>query len=230
MRTFDQVTLLCIDTKQPIEALLAMMQSKKSIGFAACKFLTDKEKLEQVPNFVSGIDIIDIGKINNLARYNEFCLKEFVEYFDTEFCLMVQHDGFVVRPHLWSNKFFEYDYIGAPWPEEWGYCNRVGNGGFSLRSKKFAQKCKDIFNHIDFHSEVTRDRNDISINEDFLSCVIHFEEMKSNGIKFAPPELAALFSTEHYVKEMLPESFGFHDKFTDFTKEAILEKYINLTL
>jgi hypothetical protein len=229
MRTLDKVTLVCIDTKQPAEAMLAMLKSMQNIAFAECKFLTRLDikfpKLKDV-----NLEVIDIGNISNLARYNEFCLKELDNYIDTDYCLMVQHDGFVVRPELWTDSFLKYDYIGAPWPESWRYVNRVGNGGFSLRSKKFMKSCKSIFENFDMNSSLTRDRNDISINEDFLSCVIFYEDMLKLGIEYAPPELAALFSTEHPTKETLKESFGFHDKFTNFTSEVYLEKYINITL
>jgi len=58
-------------------------------------------------------------------------------------CLLVQPDGFVINPDKWDNQFFEYDYIGAPWEQvphsyldPWGKPHRVGNGGFSFRSKK----------------------------------------------------------------------------------------------
>ena len=31
---------------------------------------------------------------------------------------MVQDiDGHIVNPHLWTNEFLKYDYIGAPWPK-----------------------------------------------------------------------------------------------------------------
>ncbi len=49
----------------------------------------------------------------------------------TDFTLFVGQDGFVLRPYKWKEVFTKYDY--------------VGNGGFSLRSKKFLEgKTKDL--------------------------------------------------------------------------------------
>ena len=52
-------------------------------------------------------------------------------------------------------RFFDYDYIGAPWPNN--FVNRVGNGGFSLRSKKFLELTAKIpynkIGHKEFDAE-----------------------------------------------------------------------------
>ena len=78
-------------------------------------------------------------------------------YIDSDFVLIIQDDGHIVNPHLWDNEFLNYDYIGAPWPNNKKWKNRfskydekvssniirnfnlnnIGNGGFSLRSKNF---------------------------------------------------------------------------------------------
>ena len=70
--------------------------------------------------------------------------------------LVIQDDGHIVNPSLWDEEFLKYDYIGLPWPFEDSWIekqlkeqrpiirkvypkNRVGNGGFSLRSRKFLE-------------------------------------------------------------------------------------------
>jgi hypothetical protein len=230
MRIFNQITLICIDTVQPQEAILAMMKSMESFKFAKCKLFTDCNGVsKKYKKYNNDIELIDIGTINNITRYSEFCLKELDDYIETDYCLTVQHDGFIVRPNLWTDEFLEYDYIGAPWPEKWGYVNRVGNGGFNLKSKKFLQVCKKIFKNIDMQVDIKREKGYLLSNDDFLYSVVFYKEMLKEGIKYAPVELAARFSIEHPVKEMQSESFGFHETFTNFTKEAYLEKYINIT-
>lgn len=231
MRTFDQITLACIDTVQPQEAILAMIKSMQAFKFAKCKFFTDyKGVSNDYKIFNKDIELIDVGIIDSITRYSEFSLKELDNYIDTEYCLTVQHDGFIVRPHLWSDEFLEYDYIGAPWPKSWGYVNRVGNGGFNLRSKKFLSTCKNLFKDLDMQTNVKRNKGYLLANDDFLYSVVFYNEMLKQGIKYAPVELAARFSIEHPVPEMQPESFGFHETFTNFTKEAYLEKYINIAI
>jgi hypothetical protein len=59
----------------------------------------------------------------------------FWNMFSGEKILIYQEDTIVFRKGI--DKFMEYDYIGAPWPKNQNdnsLC--VGNGGFSLRSKK----------------------------------------------------------------------------------------------
>lgn len=231
MRNLDQITLICIDTVQPQEAILSMIKSMQSFNFNSCKLFTDKKSINyKYKKNDSRIELIDIGEVNNIAQYSEFSLKELYKYIDTEYCLNVQHDGFIVRPNLWTDEFLKYDYIGAPWPESWGYINRIGNGGFNLKSKKFLDACNKLFSNLDLQISKPREKGYILINDDYIASVLFYEEMLKLGIKYAPVELAARFSTEHLVKETPSESFGFHDKFTNFTQEAYLEKYIDITI
>ncbi len=77
----------------------------------------------------------------SVAGYNELLLSfEFYNSFsDNEYILIYQLDAWVFRDELdyWCNK--GYDYIGAPWFENYGSFEEgnalwaVGNGGFSLR-------------------------------------------------------------------------------------------------
>jgi hypothetical protein len=231
MKNLNNTTLICIDTVQPEEAILSMIKCMQFFDFAKCKFFTDsKSASKNYKKYDKRIDIIDIGDIKNIAQYSEFCLKKLDDYVDTDYCLTVQHDGFIVRPKLWTDEFLEYDYIGAPWPEHWGYVNRVGNGGFNLKSKKFISICKILCKDIDMQTNKIIERGNISVNDDYISCITLYKEMLEQGIKYAPVELAARFSTERIARETLEESFGFHEKFTNFTREAYLEKYIDIAI
>lgn len=120
--------------------------------------------------------------------------------------LTVHRDGFVLNPEHWSEAFLEYDYIGAPWPASWGYAHRVGNGGFSLRSARFLRAMAE-------HGPRIRHP------EDAYFCLEVREEMEAQGLRFAPPEVAARFALEHPVEEMPDDDrlvFGFHG----WTKES----------
>lgn len=72
------------------------------------------------------------------------------DYVDTDYCLIIHDDGFIVNPHLWTDDFLKYDYIGAPWylginrGLTWlqDRHNLVGNGGFCIRSKKLMNELK----------------------------------------------------------------------------------------
>ena len=49
-------------------------------------------------------------------EYNLFMVYSLGQLIKTDFCLVVQDDGFVLDGKYWRDEFFEYDYIGAPSP------------------------------------------------------------------------------------------------------------------
>ena len=121
--------------------------------------------------------------------------------------LIIQHDGFVLSADNWREEFFNYDYIGAPWI---GYFKdqpqfNVGNGGFSLRSKKLL----DILAEDD-HIELGKP-------EDAIIGRQYREYLESKGIKFAPEEIAGKFA--------IPDVMRLNDvEFTDKCYRKYLEK------
>jgi len=126
--------------------------------------------------------------------------------------LLVQHDGFVLNPDSWEDEFLQYDYIGAPWlvadwsvtrfnfPEKLLGTQVVGNGGFSLRSKKFLNASTRLA------QEGIIKKFD---PEDVALCVWHKDAMEAAGARFAPPKIAARFSFEGH-DDPYAKQFGFH--------------------
>jgi hypothetical protein len=115
--------------------------------------------------------------------------------------LFVSDDGWILNPKLWDDSWLQYDMIGAPWPASWGTGQRVGNTGFSLRSKRFL--------------EASASAVGLWANQpgDVFQCRTLHRPMVEMGMKFAPVEVARRFSWEHYIEEgeCGPGcSFGFH--------------------
>lgn len=137
-----------------------------------------------------------IKKIESKRDYDNFIIKKLPYEIESEYCLTIQYDGFIVNPNSWTDEFFDYDYIGAPWP--W-LEDLVGNGGFCLKSKKFLECQKNIVKDIEINNA-----DDVTLSE------ILRDNFISVGCKYAPSNLAYKFSTEHgsYEKN---QSFGFHD-------------------
>jgi hypothetical protein len=217
MKKINNTTICCLDTKNKIEALIALDKSIKDISFDKYYFFTDNIDGINISKFENlakvNLEIFYIPTITSKSDYSKFCLVDLNKYISTNFCLTIQHDGYIINPECWKDEFLGFDYIGAPWPSQWGYKNRVGNGGFCLKSKKFLNLCEEIFSQFDFRLDISRDKYDISINEDFLSCNIYYEEFIANGIKYADAETASYFSIEHPVPEIKEKTFGFHDYF-----------------
>jgi hypothetical protein len=116
--------------------------------------------------------------------------------------LVFQWDGYPLNPHLWTDEFLQYDYIGAPWPTHHVSTSmggkQVGNGGFSLRSRKLYDALL---------------KHPISMaNEDLHICCTLRADLEAAGIKFAPLEVARRFAIEIPLDEnhKLTNTFGFH--------------------
>ncbi len=210
----DQVTLVSVTSVDLPATELALMISMHDIEFAEVKLLTSEEFIPQD----SKIKVINISKVDHIS-YSRFILNNLYHFINTEYCLVIQADGFVLNAQKWQDEFLKYDYIGAPWPraikikspdnqinKKISLKNRVGNGGFSLRSKKL----------LHLTSTINLDRlNFPTKSEDLIICHFLFEEMTKNGIKFPVPDLAAKFSIENDAAlygQNLNTSFGFHGK------------------
>jgi hypothetical protein len=156
-------------------------------------------------------------------QLNELTLDLVPKTVDTDFNLVVQADGYAVNAEAWTDLFFAYDYIGASWPNETAE-RAVGNGGFSMRSRKLYQAILDLrrrYSLEDLTQKLTQ--NDIcedkfvghSIPEDNLICKIYRPTLEQQyGIRFAPVELADRFSIETNAgSAWFGSSFGFHGHF-----------------
>ena len=196
---FDNITLLGMDGGGSRPLITKAMQiCKQQASFARCLLLSPHREYD----LMDGIEHMTIPALT-YPEWNVFVINELHKYIDTEYYLFVDTDGFILNPHLWMPEFLHYDYIGAPWPDYLvqSYASRegiigknnVGNGGFTMRSKKFLNVCKDITH--DGHSP-----------EDAFLCVKQFDYLTSQGLTFAPDSIAKIFSTEPYAGN----SFGFH--------------------
>lgn len=156
----------------------------------------------------------------NKTQYNLFFVEELNKYIDTEFCLTVQHDGFIIDPSRWNVNFTKYDYIGAPWTDN-KEKNCVGNGGFSLRSKKFLQASSKLIYNPNIKFQPNIPGGTLATTEDWFLCVHNYDYMLKQHIKFANKILASQFSIEHpldtkpFNRNDLStyRSFGFHGEF-----------------
>lgn len=204
----ENVTLVCVTSVNVQRAIKALQYSVKNIEFKNVLLLTSEECV------LDNIDVIKINPILNTDEYSKFIVYELHKYINTEFALIIQEDGFVVNAEEWDDLFLEYDYIGAPWPipeddfsfkDSYGNLQRVGNGGFSLRSKKLLRLASELGlewkSYFGFY------------NEDGFFCCHNKHIYEANGCKFAPIDVASKFSFETPIPEnngIL--TFGFHGK------------------
>ncbi len=167
-----EVTLVSIDTTdKSYLAERAIMLSLEQCDFGSVKLLTNRDDLQYA---------VKIPALECMEGYSTFCIRELHKHIQTSHCLLVQADGYVLNGQAWRPEFLQYDYIGAPW----GGRNLVGNGGFSLRSKRLLESCANPKFTDNPHPE-----------DDFI-CRRHRSDLENMGNKFCPKDLADIFAVE----------------------------------
>jgi len=181
MLSLPDVTLFGVDAHDPAGLLRAAEISQRDVDFG-------------------GVNVITERLFSGREAYSKFIITQLHKYFNTSHCLIIHPDGYVLNWQAWDDEWLQYDYIGATW---WYKDNmNVGNGGFSLRSKKLQtilaqQNIPEQYMH----------------PEDHAICRIYRESLEKDfGIKFAPEEVANNFSIEAYntPDTRYKGSFGFH--------------------
>ena len=159
--SLPNVTLLAAASVDIEQTNFNLKISSENIEFAAVKLLSSSLPNKKFTN----IKYISIPQMN-LSDYNRLIIEDLHKYFNTSHCLIVQSDSFVVNYERWTEEFLKFDYIGAPWTNKVQMNpklilsmekNLVGNGGFSLRSRKLVEATEKInynrgdhFTYIDF--------------------------------------------------------------------------------
>lgn len=193
VKQLDSVTLCCVDTRNPAQAVQGMLACMRHCTFGRALFIgppgTNALDLQ-----AHGIEFHEIEPLRSVEDYSGFMLRELSDHIHTSHALVVQWDGFVVNPAAWRDDFLSVDYIGAPWARK-KQARSVGNGGFSLRSKRLM----DVLKRMDYRGDEP---------EDVAICVTLRPRLEQeHGIRFADVDMAADFAVE---LEPYRRSFGFH--------------------
>lgn len=207
MIDLSNVTLVSVASVRVDKTIKALKYSSKDITFGDVKLITHEVVDEP------GITVINVDKMD-YEQYNKFIVFDLYKHIDTNYALIIQDDGFVVNPNEWNPEFLKYDYLGAPWPlphDDFSFRDvfnnliRVGNGGFSLRSKKILSLATEL--NLEWKSYFGY------YNEDgFFTC--HNRHLyEQNGCVYAPLDVAKYFSHEIQIPETVGITpFGFHGK------------------
>lgn len=188
-----RTTLFCLDTLNHELAVRALRLSLIGCEFERAVFLTD-----QAIN-VDGVETIQVSSVADRADYSRRMLQDINDYVETDFVLIVQWDGYILNPKSWDESFLDYDYIGARWVNNDGFA--VGNGGFSLRSRRLLDALK-VEGALPSGNE----------NEDEVICRRLRPQLEGEyELRFAPEGVADRFSIERIGLNAHP--FGFHGLF-----------------
>ena len=195
MMRIPGTTLVCIDCQLPRLAARALDLTLRQCDYEAAVLFTDDAAAAASD---SRIERVAIPRIVSSTDYSRFVLKELLHHIETDFVQIIQWDGYVTNGAAWSDRFLDYDYIGARWWFRQEGRN-VGNGGFSLRSRRLLRALQDA---------------DIAVGdpEDNVICIENRALLESrHGIRIAPGHLADRYSFEGNPPS--GKEFGFHRLF-----------------
>ena len=219
MLKLPEVTLIGYDSFQPERTLKAMRFSMRQVKFGRVVFVGDANN-PVVQGRCSDWEIeLKHGTSDSRIDHEYFMLETIADFIETSHCLYTEWDAAVVNVSAWNPQFLEYDYVGAPWvigaQEEQFWVSKsrpinpkwkapitdenncVGNGGFSLRSKRFISEVKK---HVDRN-------NPHQICSDAWMCRTLRHQMNQLGFRYASEDLAERFSCEDRIYS---GQFGFH--------------------
>lgn len=204
----SNITLLAMTSILIDETIKALKYSCKDIEFGSVKLISDK-----LPNNLPNDIIFEYtDPISSINEWNKRIIYNLTDYVDTEFCILIHDNGFIVNAESWKDEFLEYDYIGAPWPipnDNFSYRDingdliRQGNS-VSLRSKKLLDvPIKLNLEWKPFYG---------CTNEDGFICVNYRHKYIEEGCKFASLDVAKYFSHETMIPEIrFIKPFAFHN-------------------
>jgi hypothetical protein len=219
MAKFDQVTVVAVDggsdgrnAVYSICRTVAELPGSRGLLIAAAK----PTNLPEDVQFVA-IDRLDY------SQYSLYVIQCLYYHIRTDFALIVQDDGWALNGSNWDDRWFEYDYVGAPnhvagvdgrlyLEYSWvGHSKaiQVLQGGFSLRSRLFLEAPTKYGICYKITGVPVLGLEDIQL------CLMLRESLERRGLRFAPIEIALHFSVEYmhpvvHQRLDLERLFGHH--------------------
>jgi hypothetical protein len=211
MLKLENITLVAVTSVKIDAHVKALEYSCKDIMFGAVKLISDI-KPEYLPNYIKHekIDTLTHPIGENLGggkdQWNYFMVYKLGSFIETDYAIIIHHDGFVVNASSWDEEFLNYDYIGSPWflpRDNFSYRDingeiiRVGNS-VGLRSKRLM----DLPSKIDmewksFHNYW---------NEDGFISVNNRHIFIEHGMKFADLNVGKKFSHGCMIPEVIDDA------------------------
>lgn len=189
------VTLASVTSIAPEATARAMLHSIEGIAFGEVLWISD---LPPPPLLAPLARWEPIPTIASREDYSRFMLRGLAPLVRTDHVLCVQWDGHVIEPACWDPAFLDHDYIGAVWPQ-FRDDAVVGNGGFSLRSRRLLDACAML-------PPCMSDAEDV-----YICRTMRPRLERDHAIRFAPPALASRFA--HERQRGSGPTFGYHGVF-----------------
>lgn len=189
------ITLICVDCIDAAGAAKVLNICQSKAEFGAVKLLTSIDTPDPRK--------VEIPHLNSLTAYSVFMLTSLHKYIDTSHVLVVQRDGWILNADKFEPEWMGLDYIGPIFMQY----DRVGSGGFSLRSKRIMEHAARIYGEYD-PDNVEKLQEKIGLYEDgVLSMSGEFSSFKVGTL-----EQASRFGQggNRNPKYFIDRPFGFH--------------------
>ena len=219
------ISLSAIETRDPQSTLRAIRSTLDCTPADHVYWVSTQPLTQDIGVPVTWLRVRDCvpGRDQFNNWYSWITLRLLPAAVSSDFNIMIQNDGFAVNKDAWTDEFLNYDYIGAPWLW-WEPHEQIGNGGFSLRSRKFYDALIEwrpsykIADWPGLPAKYYDPNNREGLNEDNMIAGPYRQYLEPNfGIKYAPVDLAHRWSiegSESYSNPWFRRSLGFHGKET----------------
>lgn len=128
-----------------ISAVIIDTYPDKKFALLAIKMVQRLSFIENIVTFtdtpfedLENVQFIYTPPLKSNNEYGQIIFDQLPEIITSKHVLIFQWDGFPLNANKWNNAFLNYDYVGAP------IGNWMGNGGFSLRSRKLLHSLKNL--------------------------------------------------------------------------------------
>lgn len=228
---FKDITVVAIyGNGKGMDAVHAIRKTQEALPGSQTLLITNETLPTDIPQKL-------LGSPMSYEGYSDFTMYQLHAYIETEYALIVQHDGWALNAENWRDEWFQYDFIGGlthagltednEFMRNYTYFGKpnvkiVQNGGFSLRSKRFLQAMT--------HYGITCQRFNVQMlnNEDIQICCFLRPYLEAVGMRFAPDHESKLFSFEHLSSNVhadidFKRIFGHHSRFRKLTSENTMD-------
>jgi hypothetical protein len=220
MINLPNVTLIAVSSIEIERTIRAFQYSCRGINFGEVKFVTHEDVNPD------GITVHKVPRINSSDEFSKITIYDLPKYVDTEYCILIQYDGFIVHPEQWTDEFLNYDWIGPLWTKGHNYFDKNGNSirvgdGIALRSQKLMGLASKL--NLPWDPFTNNGQHKPGFWEDSWICVKNRHIYEGHGCKFAPIEMAAKWGRELHTPP-IPENEGI----TPFVFHGRKDPYMSL--
>jgi hypothetical protein len=189
MTPSTSVSLVILETRYHELAKLALQHWTRRINFNEVVVFSDK-------NILPGSKWIPVNPLLDENRdYGDILVRGMWPFIKTDYMILINWDTLLRDQSLWTEEFFDYDYIGSMWPWQAPHSDNTDHCGISWRSKKLLNAMRypavesitdEIPYHVSHHMEkIMREKFSIRISERDMDLRFVLELAQDDGNSFS---------------------------------------------